>query len=97
MLLLLLQTFIIDGKSVEPVYHDEQAIEVIHAPCAVDDYIAFEYEDERYIKQLKAYRADGYVYVLGRPDTWVENGEKRKSLDSTTWGWIDVNILGCVL
>ncbi len=100
MLAIILTLFIIDGKSVEPVYAHNETIETIHAPCAVDDYIVFRYEGVEYIKQLDHYTGRGDLWVKGRGDYWIENGVKKQSYDSSVYGYMPVDtydVLGCVI
>ena len=99
MLTLILITFLVDGRSVEPTYMDHEMVQAIYAPCPVDDYIAFDYKGERYIKQLKEYTGRGDIWVEGRSDIWSENDKRRKSYDSRIYGYIpydQYNIIGCI-
>jgi len=99
MITLIFAMFMIEGSSVEPAYMHNEIIHTINAPCPEGDYIAFTYEGERYIKQLKHYHDDGSIWVEGRKDMWIKNDKIVESYDSTVYGYIpadEYNILGCV-
>ena len=85
----------------EPQFKDQQLVEVIQAPCKLTDTIVFSYQGTDYIKHLVDRYQDGDIYVLGRPDTWLENGKRRQSNDSrTNWGYLkssEYDIKGCVI
>lgn len=103
MLTLILSLYIVEGQSMQPQYQDKQMVETIEAPCKLGDTIAFTYQGENYIKYIVDRLSDGSIYVIGRPDKWIDPETKklRQSLDSRTeWGYLEANeyeTLGCVV
>ena len=95
-----LALFMIQGSSMMHMnYNDGDTIETVYGPCPAQSVIAFEYEDERYIKFLDHYTGRGDIWVEGRPDIWLKNDKFVESYDSTVYGYIPTdkyNIIGCV-
>lgn len=97
------RTYQVDGNSMKPLgFQDESYVNVVPASdFNVGDVIAFECAHAQcngaYIKKIA--RKNGTCYwVEGRKDIWIEDGQKKQSMDSrTTYGWLcndDIKILG---
>lgn len=88
------QTFQVEGHSMESYgFYDRTLVDVVPASTFfVGDVIAFECTDEKcdgaYIKKITKKEGDCY-WVEGRKDVWLENGDRRQSMDSrTTYDWL---------
>lgn len=97
------RTYQVDGNSMAPLgFAHDTFVDVVPASnFNVGDVIAFTCSDEHcdgaYIKKIS--RKNGTCYwVEGRQDVWMEDGQKKQSMDSrTTYGWLcndKITILG---
>ena len=88
------RVFQVEGHSMESYgFMDGSHVDVVPASSFnVGDAIAFECMHEKcdsaYIKTIT--KKDGTCYwVEGRTDQWMQDGQKRQSMDSrTTYGWL---------
>ncbi len=95
-----LALFIVQGGSMAHLgYYEDKLIKTIPAPCPVESVIAFHFEDEDYIKTLKAYTGRGDIWVEGRDGVWTDKGKEVQSYDSRIYGYIPFDqhcIIGCI-
>lgn len=97
------RVFEVEGKSMESYgFMDGTRVDVVPASSFnIGDAIAFECTHDKcdgaYIKTIVK-KDDTCYWVEGRTDKWIQDGQKRQSMDSrTTYGWLcddQIKIIG---